>query len=113
MREVLPTNFKPTHYELEITPNFNDFTFLGKVKVNCQVNEPSDTIQLNANELEIISVNVNGLKGSHSLNEEVLTLKFDSKLEEPFVLDIDFKGCLNDKMAGFYRSEYESNGVKK
>ena len=30
-REVLPTNVKPTHYDLTLEPNFENFTFEGKV----------------------------------------------------------------------------------
>lgn len=32
-REVLPTNVKPTHYDLTLEPNFEDFTYKGKVVI--------------------------------------------------------------------------------
>ena len=32
-REVLPGNVKPLHYDLELEPNFADFTFTGTVAI--------------------------------------------------------------------------------
>jgi aminopeptidase 2 len=32
-REVLPTNVKPLHYDVELEPNFKDFTFEGTVSI--------------------------------------------------------------------------------
>lgn len=32
-REILPQNVKPVHYDLELEPNFEDFTFDGKVTI--------------------------------------------------------------------------------
>lgn len=32
-REVLPTNVKPLHYDLTLEPNFEDFTYEGKVVI--------------------------------------------------------------------------------
>jgi aminopeptidase 2 len=42
-REVLPTNVKPMHYDLTLEPNFEDFTYEGKVVieyVRTNVQEP-------------------------------------------------------------------------
>ncbi len=32
-REVLPTNVKPLHYDLTLEPNFEKFTYEGKVVI--------------------------------------------------------------------------------
>ena len=32
-REVLPTNVKPVHYDLTLEPNFDKFTYEGKVVI--------------------------------------------------------------------------------
>ena len=32
-REVLPTNVKPTHYDLTLEPNFEKFTYEGTVVI--------------------------------------------------------------------------------
>ena len=34
----LPTNVKPTHYEISLTPSFETFTFEGKESVDIIVN---------------------------------------------------------------------------
>lgn len=32
-REVLPKHIKPTHYQVELEPKFDDFTFVGKLSI--------------------------------------------------------------------------------
>lgn len=32
-RQILPATVKPTHYDLNLTPNLNDFVYSGTVKV--------------------------------------------------------------------------------
>jgi aminopeptidase 2 len=32
-REVLPTNVKPLHYDLTLEPDFDKFTYAGKVVI--------------------------------------------------------------------------------
>lgn len=32
-REILPDNVKPVHYDLTLEPNFENFTFEGKVVI--------------------------------------------------------------------------------
>jgi aminopeptidase 2 len=34
-REVLPTNVKPLHYNLTLEPDFEKFTYEGKVVIEC------------------------------------------------------------------------------
>ena len=60
-----------------------------------------------------VSISHLRLSAKHSIKEEVLTLDFDSELKGNVLLEIEFNGILNDKMAGFYRSQYECDGVKK
>jgi len=49
-------------------------------------------------------------------SEEILQIKLGKPLvpgEHGTVLMIDFIGSINDKMAGFYRSSYEVDGITK
>ncbi len=32
-RDILPSNVKPTHYDIELKPDLNAFTFAGTVKI--------------------------------------------------------------------------------
>jgi aminopeptidase N len=56
----LPTNVVPVNYALELKPDLEKFTFLGKVDITLKVNTPTKTIVLNAIEITIDSVTCGG-----------------------------------------------------
>ncbi|KAJ5701755.1 hypothetical protein N7488_009303 [Penicillium malachiteum] len=122
-REVLPTNVKPVHYDLTLEPNFEKFTYDGSVVIDLNVNEDTDFISLNSNEITIHSATVLS-KGSVvesnpeiSMNKDAqtATIKFNQALAagSDAQLKLTFTGILNDNMAGFYRSSYKENGETK
>lgn len=123
-REVLPTNVKPLHYHITLEPNFKTFKFDGDEAIDIKVVEDSNYISINTLEIEFGEVSLTTGTGDIikpvSTNEDktkqVITFKFpDSILKKGDIvsLHIKFVGLLNDKMAGFYRSSYEEDGVKK
>ncbi|KAJ5225337.1 hypothetical protein N7468_006562 [Penicillium chermesinum] len=122
-REVLPTNVKPVHYDLTLEPNFEKFTYDGTVTIDLHVNEDTDFISLNTNELKIHDavVSSNGTvvesKPQISTNKDAQTstIKFPQALSagSSAQLKLNFSGILNDNMAGFYRSSYQENGETK
>lgn len=110
-REVLPTNVKPLRYELSLEPDFSDFTFLGQLAIDLDVNETTSVITLNSLEIDIHDAFVNDVAVSKiSYDEPQQTASFE--LAQPLApqtkatLSMSFTGLLNDKMAGFYRSSY-------
>ncbi|CCK68923.1 arginine/alanine aminopeptidase KNAG_0B04890 [Huiozyma naganishii CBS 8797] len=117
-REVLPTNVTPLHYELQFEPDFKRFTFDGVTRVSLRINDAAvDTITLNAFEIEFESVKFNGVAAlSIDANEksQVVEFKFPkgtvlscaASNGGKGVLEIVFRGILNDQMAGFYRAKY-------
>ncbi|MCJ1394766.1 Aminopeptidase 2 mitochondrial [Xylographa bjoerkii] len=116
-REVLPTNVKPLHYDVTLEPDFEKFTFEGKVVIDLDVKEETTSISLNALDIKIHSTTITS-EGTHitsspevSFNEakQTLTLSFDKAIAagSKAQLTHTFSGSLNDKMAGFYRSSYE------
>ncbi|KAJ6007744.1 hypothetical protein N7540_011720 [Penicillium herquei] len=122
-REVLPTNVKPVHYDLTLEPNFETFTYDGTVLIDLNVNEDTDFISLNSNDITIHSATVLS-KGSVvesnpqiSMNKDAqtATIKFNQALAvgSDAQLKLTFTGNLNDNMAGFYRSSYKENGETK
>ncbi|KAJ5610716.1 hypothetical protein N7510_007435 [Penicillium lagena] len=123
-REVLPTNVKPLHYDLTLEPNFDKFTYDGTVVIDLQVNEDTDFVSLNVNEIEIHNAVISS-KGvvveskpeiSHNGDAQVATIKFGTAIAagSDAQLKLTFTGILNDNMAGFYRSSYkDKNGEKK
>ncbi|KAI0382042.1 peptidase family M1-domain-containing protein [Hypomontagnella monticulosa] len=115
-RELLPTNVIPTHYDVTLEPNFEKFTFDGKVLIDFDVQEDTKSISLHTVELDIHSVNVKSgetvitsssavtYDGSKQISK--IELK-DSVPKGKTQVEIKFTGQLNDQMAGFYRSTYK------
>ncbi|HEY9714217.1 MAG TPA: M1 family metallopeptidase, partial [Chroococcales cyanobacterium] len=118
----LPRNVVPEKYEIKLEPDLQAFTFLGEETIHITVAEPVRQIVLNAVDLEIQAVTVannqgQSLKGSVSLDNEneMARLEFPESLQAgTWRLSMKFKGTLNDKLHGFYRSTYKDpNGVTK
>lgn len=113
-REILPTNVKPLLYDLTLEPFFDSFTYNGDLSIDLSVQEDTSSIVLNSLEIEISKAEVNGSAVSKiSYDEDKQTATFD--LSGPLTkgsnatLKLAFKGILNDKMAGFYRSSYKDD----
>ena len=112
---VLPANVKPNKYRLTLQPDLNTFTFKGEQTVDIEIVEPTARIVLNAAELEISGVTLrrNGSETSpHSVSldadTETVTLDFGRTLSPGRAqLEMEFTGILNDRLVGFYRSEYQ------
>ena len=109
----LPTSVSPNNYIVSLEPNFTDFTFQGNVEIAISISSPCDQILLNASEMEIQSVVLNDSDNTwvanYSIDEEteVLSLTFTETLQTgDYSLKIEFIGALNDKLRGFYRSQY-------
>ena len=114
---VLPANVKPNKYRLTLQPDLNNFTFKGEQTVDIEIVEPTARIVLNAAELEISGVTLrrNGSETStHSVSldgdTETVTFDFGRTLSPGRAqLEMEFTGILNDRLVGFYRSEYQDS----
>src|ERR1700722_6860530 len=115
----LPKTVTPKRYEIRLTPDLKAFTFQGDVNVAVVVNEATDDVVLNALELEIDKVTAE--RGGKSLTakaemepaKERAHLRFTEKLSPgEWTLKIAFRGILNDKLHGFYRSQYQDASGK-
>ncbi|KAL4946615.1 hypothetical protein BDV06DRAFT_218082 [Aspergillus oleicola] len=117
-REVLPTNVKPTHYDLTLEPNFETFKYDGTVVIDLQVVEDTTSISLNSTEIDIHTATVSAggsvvaSSPEISLNndKQEATIKFADTIPagSSAQLKLTFTGTLNDNMAGFYRSSYKA-----
>ena len=113
---VLPETARPNKYRITLQPDLNNFTFKGEQSVDLQVLQPTSTIVLNAIDLEISSalLHANGTtlsSRSITLDEksQTATLDFGDTVQPgEGRLEMSFTGVLNDKLLGFYRSEYTS-----
>src|SRR5216684_9002369 len=115
----LPKTVTPHRYEIRLTPDLQAFTFQGEVNIAVVVNETTDDVVLNALELEIDKVTAE--RGGKSVAAKVepepakerAHLRFAEKLSSgQWTLKIAFRGILNDKLHGFYRSQYQDASGK-
>ena len=121
-RILLPKEVVPINYQINLTPNLDDFTFLGEVTIDVAIKSPTRNIVMNCAELEIISSSIT--MAGHiieisniSLDEKMETLTLTTRSElaaEKTEVTVRFKGELNDRLLGFYRSSYtDADGNEK
>ncbi|KAI0456585.1 peptidase family M1-domain-containing protein [Xylaria acuta] len=115
-RELLPTNVIPRHYDVTLEPDFNKFTFEGKVVIDFDVQEETRSISLHTIEIDILSAHIKSgdtvvtSSSAIAYDESTQVSKIDLQDAVPkgkTQLEIKFTGQLNDSMAGFYRSTYK------
>lgn len=105
----LPRHVVPHRYDITLEPHLDNATFDGRVVINVDVTTPTRLIALNAIELDIAGAFVDGHAAAWSLDQatERLFLELDREQSAgPASIDITFRGTLNDKLRGFYRSTY-------
>ena len=103
----LPRAVLPRHYAVTLEPELAAATFGGSVTIAVDVVEAADQIVLNAIELEITAVSVDGASAAFQLDDETERLFIEHAVEPGSrTIAITFTGILNDKLRGFYRSTY-------
>jgi puromycin-sensitive aminopeptidase len=110
----LPTTVIPHRYELKLTPDLTAFTFAGDATISIEVQSATSEIILNALELELgeavatrAGQALRAVKILPAPARERVHLHFPQALEPgAWTLKIAFRGVLNDKLHGFYRSQY-------
>ncbi|MEK7147003.1 MAG: M1 family metallopeptidase [Patescibacteria group bacterium] len=117
----LSGNVKPVLYKIALRLNFKDFTFSGEEVIDVKIAEETKEITLHALDLEIDNVSV---RQNNEEEQEPYQISFNKKFEtvtfkfENVVysgdagIKLNFKGALNDKLHGFYRTSYEVDGKK-
>jgi puromycin-sensitive aminopeptidase len=118
----LPRNVIPTRYELRLTPDLAAASFSGTVTIHVNVSASTGEIVLNAAELQIdraTLVDSRGASRSCSVAMEEATERCRIVPAEPITagpwqLQLLFRGTLNDRLRGFYRSSYkDAQGVTR
>jgi len=117
----LPHYIKPEKYKLLVKPDLEDFTFEGSETISLVIKKSINDIILHAKELDIFNVEfrmsnsefkTNKIK--YNIKSETATFIFPRKLPKgKGELSLKFKGILNDKMRGFYRSRYIHQNKEK
>ncbi|KAL1453305.1 hypothetical protein WDU94_007455 [Cyamophila willieti] len=124
----LPTDLKPTGYEIHVEPDLPKAEFSGQAKITVQVEIATSNIVLNAKYIEVgnESVRVTRINKRRPINHHVTNVTFDDpneqmiiSLAEPlvrngvYVVEIAYTGILGKDMMGFYLSKYRANGKDK
>ena len=114
LAQRLPTNVRPEHYTLRLTPDLDKATFAGDETIDVTLAQPADSITLNAADIQFQSVTANTgkreMKADVSLDEskQQATFTFPGTLAAGQVkLKIAYTGILNGKLRGFYLSKAE------
>lgn len=117
-RVLLPDNVVPSRYDIRLVPDLVRFVFDGKEKISVDVREATNEIVCHAKELQITCAKFTPAgEGAGAIDTETIALNM-KKGTVAFtfgevlpvgagVLEIEFVGCLNNQMAGFYRSSYK------
>jgi puromycin-sensitive aminopeptidase len=105
----LPRHTLPSRYELVLEPDLAAASFNGIVDIAVTTTGAPVELVLNAIELDIVTVTVDGVDAGFRLDEstERLFVTPGSPLADGgHRLHIEFRGVLNDKLRGWYRSVY-------
>ena len=113
--KTLPKTIKPIKYSINLTPNLNNFSFLGEEIIELDILKDTNQICLNSVDLEIHECYIK-YKNNYKINPinlkfdpsaELLFINFDLKIKQGKIsLYIKFTGKILDKLRGFYKSEY-------
>lgn len=109
----------PINYQLTFEPNLTKFTFNGSESIFIDCKKSTNLITMHCAELEILSCTVKFrgkiIKSIPKTNEkkEELQIKLGEKIRGDATIDLEFQGILNDRLLGFYRSQYIQNGKTK
>src|SRR5688500_12651823 len=111
----LPRHVLPTRYDLRLEPDLAGATFQGRATIALSVRQATSSIVCNALELTVEEAIVEDSGG----RRQPASVAFDEPLQrcrltvsEPLApgewrLHVLFRGTLNDKLRGFYRSTYK------
>ena len=118
---TLPQNVRPLHYDLELTPNFDDFSFTGEVDITLQMDSGTSEIVLNSDEIDIRAATLTWTDAAGEHERSSTDISYETEAERATIsfeggpgdgltgnphLKLTYTGELNDKLRGFYRSQY-------
>jgi len=109
----LPRAVVPHRYTLALEPDLEAATFVGHVVIDMTVEAAVERIVLNAIELDIQAVRVDGAPAEFELDEATERLVVHAACPVGTSdMEITFSGMLNDKLRGWYRSTFtDADGI--
>ncbi len=118
----LPRTVVRARYDIRLDPDFTALTFRGDETIAVTIAEPVTEIVLNAGELsvdEAVAVDGRGREQRAAVTLDEVAERCRLAFAEPLAagegrLRLTFRGTLNDKLRGFYRSVYKDpSGVSR
>ena len=111
----LPRSIAPDRYRLVLEPDLAGASFRGSVGIDLTVHDDADELLLNAAELEILRVTLDGRSVPYTLDPSTERLVVAAPVTVgTAVLEIEFTGTLNDKLRGWYRSTFrDADGTEQ
>ncbi len=109
----------PKNYQLVFEPDLKKFTFDGKESITINCKKATKTISMNCSEIKIKSCQVKSkgktILSSTKTNEkkDELQIILKEKIKGHATIILEFQGILNDRLLGFYRSQYKQKGKTK
>jgi aminopeptidase N len=108
----LPPGVVPVHYELRIEPDARALTFSGRAVIDVDVAKQTDTITLNALDLDIESARLDRTRAATvTLDREAqtATLSFDGAVKGGrHQLEFDYRGKIQMTAAGLFAVDYDT-----
>ncbi len=110
----LPKSVRPTDYRITIHPDLDAETFHGTVSIDAVVDEASDLVVLNSDELNITAATI-AVDGGQAVacpfdvdpEHERLSLSPGQTLQPgPATIEIEFDGAFNERLIGLYLSRF-------
>jgi aminopeptidase N len=117
----LPRGVRPTHYDLQVTPDAEALTFTGKVVIALEVTAPTRAITLNALDLVFSDVTLAGGAAGFpppevAVDAAAQTATFTFPRPVPrgtYTLAIGYAGRIGTQAVGLFALDYETPNGKK
>jgi aminopeptidase N len=113
----LPRNVRPRHYSISAVPDAANLRFTASVLIDIEVVEATDTITLNAAELDFARARLEGgaeARVSTDAGAQTATLRFPDPIAPGrHRLAIDYSGRINTQAAGLFALDYASEAGPK
>jgi len=121
----LPSNLVPEKYLVQLHPNLTTFKFKGFVEMLLECKKSTSYVYFHAKNMDLTEIKLykvddqaNKLGESLAIGEkwlespklEMYAVKVEQKLKAGtrYILYVEFKATLADKLAGFYKSSYKN-----
>ncbi|AAV90400.2 aminopeptidase N [Zymomonas mobilis subsp. mobilis ZM4 = ATCC 31821] len=110
----LPEDIKPLHYDISVQPNAKDLIFSGREKITINVQAPEHVIAMNAADLVIDDITLDGKKVEWKLDAPAQQLLINTSDNGTIQvgqheLTINYRGRINQSSAGLFAVDYQDN----